>query len=87
MRKRIYKSVIVPVSLTSTVIVIVGILIIFAYYRKREKPIFVKIIWAMIFIGMLLNIPLIILVKICDNCDLEQTESLQKDWIFQLEVM
>ena len=65
----------VPVFLITFIAIILGLIIVFIVERKRTKPIFVKVIWALVSLTMIFEL----IIKV-----MKQLESVEYKAIFQL---
>ena len=88
-RTKLTNHVLIPVSSVQTAVILIGILTIFVFCYKREKPRFVKFLWLLIFIGMLINISLItVIVFYNKKMDAERLlKVINQLWIFKNLVM
>ena len=88
-RTKLTNHVLIPVSSVQTAVILIGILTIFVFCYKREKPRFVKFLWLLIFIGMLINISLItVIVFYNQETNAERLlKVINQLWIFKNLVM
>ena len=52
-----------------------GFLIVFGYYREREKPMFVKVIWVILMLDFTMDVAYLVIVLISEEIKLRMQDS------------